>query len=249
MQGHGSQVASQTVDIGSKVTQPSNPSATGYTFGGWYKEASCTNAWNFSTDTVGADMTLYAKWTANKYTVTFDKQSGTGGSNSVSATYGSAMPSATMPTRTGYTFNGYFTGKNSTGTKYYNANGSSALNWNIAQATTLYASWTANTYNVSYQGNKPEKAPGIVSDIPAGETWTYDTNQTLGTAPTLNGYIFDGWYKEATCTNKVGDAGQVLTKPNLTATKGATVNLYAKWTFDPAIQAVIDEINKTKTVS
>ena len=56
---------------------------------------------------IAANTTLYANWTANTYTVTFDKQSGTGGSDSVSATYGAAMPAATAPTRTGYTFSGY----------------------------------------------------------------------------------------------------------------------------------------------
>ena len=252
MQGHGSQVASQTVDIGSKVTQPSNPSATGYTFGGWYKDSGCTNAWNFNTDTVSADMTLYAKWTlnkynvsfgvnnsnygsvssssisnvphgsaisvngnkvtingttvtaspksqtgyttnfsswsntsgtitaartitanftrtANKYTVTLNADGGTGGSTSVSATYNSAMPTATMPTKTGFVFQGYYTGQNGTGTKYYNANGASAKNWDIAGNTTLYAYWKYNTdiqtvvdkinniggpSNVTYPGSK-----------------------------------------------------------------------------------------------
>lgn len=228
MQGHGSQVASQTVDIGSKVTKPSDPSATGYTFGGWYKEASCTNAWNFNTDTVSADMTLYAKWTlnkynvsfgvnnsnygsvssssisnvphgsaisvngnkvtingttvtattksqtgyttnfsswsntsgtitaartitanftrtANKYTVTLNADGGTGGTASVDATYNSAMPSVTAPSKLGYIFQGYYTGQNGAGTKYYNANGSSAKNWDKASATTLYAYWKYNT--------------------------------------------------------------------------------------------------------
>jgi hypothetical protein len=57
---------------------------------------------------IDADTTLYAKWSNNTYTVTFNKQSGTGGSNSVVATYDTAMPVATAPTRTGYTFGGYF---------------------------------------------------------------------------------------------------------------------------------------------
>jgi hypothetical protein len=73
--------------------------------------------------------------------VTLDQRSGTGGTTSVTATYGAAMPTATMPTRTGYTFNGYFT-ETSSGTKYYNADGSSAKNWDKTTATTLYAQWT-----------------------------------------------------------------------------------------------------------
>jgi uncharacterized repeat protein (TIGR02543 family) len=63
MQGHGTAPANQTIAYGSKVTEPSDPTATGYTFGGWYKEAGCTNAWNFSTDVVTGATMLYAKWT------------------------------------------------------------------------------------------------------------------------------------------------------------------------------------------
>ena len=60
--GHGDAPANQDVASGGKITKPSDPTDQGYTFEGWYKEAECTNAWNFETDTVIADTTLYAKW-------------------------------------------------------------------------------------------------------------------------------------------------------------------------------------------
>ncbi|MDE7179328.1 MAG: InlB B-repeat-containing protein [Lachnospiraceae bacterium] len=64
VQGHGATPAPLTdLTPGSKVTKPENPRETGYRFDGWYKEAACINAWLFDTDTVQADMTLYAKWT------------------------------------------------------------------------------------------------------------------------------------------------------------------------------------------
>lgn len=63
--GHGTAPKAQEVKKGYKVTEPTAPTAEGYTFGGWYKEKAATNAWNFSTDTVTADTTLYAKWTQN----------------------------------------------------------------------------------------------------------------------------------------------------------------------------------------
>jgi uncharacterized repeat protein (TIGR02543 family) len=86
------------------------------------------------------------------YTVTFDKQSGTGGSDSVSATYGAAMPAATAPTRTGYTFGGYYTAAGGAGTQYYTAAMASARNWDIAANTTLYAHWTSSAQNTPVVG-------------------------------------------------------------------------------------------------
>jgi len=58
----GSAVDSQMVDHHEKVTKPTAPTKEGYTFGGWYKESECTNDWNFYSDTVTSDVTLYAKW-------------------------------------------------------------------------------------------------------------------------------------------------------------------------------------------
>ena len=69
----GSYVDPQTVEHGGLAIEPADPTKTGYTFAGWYKESGCINAWNFATDTVTSDITLYAKWNINSYTVTFNK--------------------------------------------------------------------------------------------------------------------------------------------------------------------------------
>ncbi|MDO4808606.1 MAG: BspA family leucine-rich repeat surface protein [Eubacteriales bacterium] len=58
----GTAPTTQKIKDGEKVTKPADPTADGYTFGGWYKEATCTNAWDFANDTVTANTTLYAKW-------------------------------------------------------------------------------------------------------------------------------------------------------------------------------------------
>jgi uncharacterized repeat protein (TIGR02543 family) len=58
----GTYAASQTVAPGSRIAQPANPARTGYVFDGWYREAECINAWNFTTDVVTENLTLYAKW-------------------------------------------------------------------------------------------------------------------------------------------------------------------------------------------
>ena len=69
--GHGTAPNSQTVLNGNKITEPTAPSEDGYTFGGWYKEAECTNKWDFGTDVLNDNITLYAKWTEITHTVTF----------------------------------------------------------------------------------------------------------------------------------------------------------------------------------
>ncbi len=61
--GHGAAPDAQLVKKNQQATEPSTPIAEGYTFGGWYKEAECTNAWNFISDVVTENQTLYAKWT------------------------------------------------------------------------------------------------------------------------------------------------------------------------------------------
>ena len=61
----GISVADQSVAPGGKAVKPKNPARSGYTFGGWYQDSACTAPWDFATDTVAGDMTLYAKWTRN----------------------------------------------------------------------------------------------------------------------------------------------------------------------------------------
>ena len=199
---------------GTNITlSSSTPTRTGYTFAGWNTKQDGTGTTHAkgATYSANADVTLYAKWTANTYTVTFNKQSGTGGTNSVTATYNAAMPSATMPTRTGYTFNGYFDAT-SGGTKYYNANGTSARTWNKTAATTLYAQWTENKYNVviSTDGNGTTNQTGTKSIGIVGISIT--ATPEIGSA-------FKHW--EVTGGAKVANATSAST--TLTATAAGTV--------------------------
>ena len=88
LQDHGLAISDlENVAAGSKISAPSAPSATGYTFGGWYKEPACTNEWTFATDEVEETMTLYAKWTANVYTITKTFSNVTNASLPASFTY------------------------------------------------------------------------------------------------------------------------------------------------------------------
>ena len=126
---------------------------TGYTFAGWATTPDGAMTYNDEesvnnlTTTADATVTLFAKWTANTYTVTLDRQGG-GGQESVTATYGSDMhPLNPVPSRIGYEFVGYYTEVNGGGVKYYNANGMGARTWGIDANTTLYAYWKKDLSN------------------------------------------------------------------------------------------------------
>ncbi len=112
--------------------------------------------------------TLYAQWEPIPFTVTLNGNGGTGGTASVTATYGVAFPSFTRHTKTGYTLTGYFTSA-SGGTKVLNADGSLVSNvsgytgngvWQRTEATTLYAQWIEG---VAYlDGSDTNAATGAV---------------------------------------------------------------------------------------
>ena len=203
MNGHGDAVEPQNILSGNTATVPSpEPTATGYTFGGWYENPECTgSAFNFST-AITVSRTLYAKWTPKTTTVTLDQQSGTGGTANVTATYDAAMPAATMPKRDNYTFNGYFTGTEGSGTKYYNADGTSAKNWDIEDATkTLYAHWTEIKYEVTISVSNSSATTGTINCSAAG--WVPSNNGTaqIGNATEVSmivgapasGYTWGSW--------------------------------------------------------
>ncbi len=74
----GSNVGNQTVAVGGKATQPTNPTRRGYTFNGWYTEPGCIHRWNFENAPTG-DLILYAKWVENTYSISGTVTEGTGG--------------------------------------------------------------------------------------------------------------------------------------------------------------------------
>ena len=116
---------------------------TGYTFQEWndnYKGAGTKYEVGQNVP-MYADLTLYAVWQPLTYSVTLDAVGGTGGSTQVTATFDEAMPNITIPSRTNYTFLGYFDQHNGQGKQYYDANGSSVNSWTTASDGTLYAAW------------------------------------------------------------------------------------------------------------
>lgn len=104
-------VSPQTVEDGGKATKPADPSRTDYTFKGWFKEAAGTTEWNFATDVVTANVTLYAKWEAVAapvyYTVMFDSNGG----GEVDPQYvleGNKATAPAQPGKEGFDFKGWF---------------------------------------------------------------------------------------------------------------------------------------------
>ncbi|MCD8084605.1 MAG: InlB B-repeat-containing protein, partial [Clostridiales bacterium] len=175
-------------------TLPADPTRTGYTFAGWYTAA--TGGTSVTEDTLmpGYNPTYYAHWTVNSYTLTFDANGGsTASPKTITKNYGTAIGTLPTTSRTGYTFNGWYTAE-SGGTKL------SASDTMPAANKTYYAQWTINTFTVTLN---PQS--GTISSwsggSQSGTNWvkTYDYNTTLGTlpTPTRSGYDFDGWYTAA----------------------------------------------------
>ncbi len=236
--GSGGQSADVTATYGAKMPAISAtaPTRTGYTFMGWYDNATYTYGTQYY-DTAGAsvgtwnktaDTTLYAGWKANSYTISFDANGGSGGQSAdVTAIYGARMPSIseTAPTRTGYTFIGWYDNATYTsGTQYFDATGASARTWDKAANTTLYAGWRADSYTVSFNAN------GGSGGQSATVTATYDSAMPSisATAPTRTGYTFMGWYDNATYTSgtQYYDTAGASAR---TWDKTADTTLYAGW--------------------
>lgn len=205
------------------LTIATAPSRTGYTLSGYYKEAACSNliantskALQASTTytnsskqwTYTSAPTLYAGWTANQYTITLNKNGGTGGTGSVKATYNSSSLSAsiTNPTKTGYTFGGWYSGSGGTGTLVISTGGAlqanvtiSSVAWTNASSqwvkdagVTLYAKWTANTYTISFSNSGTGYGSGGQT---ATKTATYNAPMPSVSYPTASaGYKFMGYF-------------------------------------------------------
>ena len=162
---------------------------------------------NSSTIDITEDHDIYALWTPNKYTITLNNQSATSaGTTTIYEKYNygyytnttlttkmtTSANKITVPTKTGYTFGGYYTAVNGGGTQYINANGyitSSASATNFTAGGTLYAKWTINSYNITLNPNGG-KYDGSTSNKTVSATYTQDVN--IG-YPIREGYTFTGW--------------------------------------------------------
>ncbi len=200
----GSTVSHQSVAHGEKASAPTPPpTKAGYTFGGWYTDAGHTQAYDF-TNVITENTTIYAKWKAQTYTVSFNTDGGSAVSDQSVAHGEKASAPTPPPTKAGYTFGGWYTDAGHT--QVYDFTNV------ITENTTIYAKWKAQTYTVSFNTD----GGSAVSD----QSVAYGEKASAPTpAPTKAGYTFGGWYKDVGRT-QVYDFTNVITE---------NTTIYAKW--------------------
>jgi uncharacterized repeat protein (TIGR02543 family) len=198
---------------------------TGYTFANWNTAAngSGTSYNPADTFTISANTTLYAQWTINQYSLFYNGNGNTGGTAPATQTadFGSSVTvsGAGSLVKTGYTFSGWNTASDGTGTTYL-AGSSFTI---PAQNTTLYAQWTVNQYTVTYDANG-----GTGSQTDPNSPYNFGSTVTvLGTGSiTRTGYTFANW-------NTAADGSGTSYNPAATFTIGAAnMVLYAQWTIN-----------------
>ena len=188
----------------------------------------------------GGTVTLYAKWTTWKHTVTYDKNVPANSKktdvknmpgNQTKIYDQNLTLQSNVPTRIGYTFVKWTTNKDGTGTAYQPGSQYSYNRDSDGGTVTLYAVWTPWKYTVRYDKNVPaDSSSQTVSNMPADQTKTEEVNLTLSSnKPSRNGYIFNGW--QAQINGKAVDyqPGATLSY-DVDDKDGSTIILKAQWT-------------------
>ena len=148
-------------------------SKTGYSFGGWNTKADGTGTAYAANGTfaITADTTLYAQWTVNQYTITFDTDGGSAVA-AITKDYGATVTAPADPTKTGYTFDGW---------------DKTIPTTMPAENTTIKAKWTVNQYTITFDTDGGSAVEAITKD--------YGATVTAPADPTKTGYTFNGWDK------------------------------------------------------
>ncbi|MDY5948826.1 MAG: InlB B-repeat-containing protein [Oscillospiraceae bacterium] len=178
----GSEVAPITQNYATDVTAPANPTKTGYTFAGWTPEVPATMP--------AENVTVKAQWTINQYTITFNTD---GGSDvaPITQNYATEVTAPENPTKTGYTFAGWY-------------NGDVEVTFPVAMPVdgmNLTAHWTVNNYKVTWD----------VDGVKSEETYAYGATIVAPEAPTKTGYTFAGWTPEVAATMPAADVTYTAT--------------------------------------
>ena len=206
-------VSSQEVAKGRFVREPTAPIKAGYTFGGWYEDSGLINLWNFAIDKVTSDVTLYAKWVGNTYTVRFNADGAT--TEAVPSTITVTVPATiidelpTAPTKDGFYFGGWFTANEGGGSEF-------TASTVVTASITVYAKWSAVpvfTVEFDVDGGSFVDSQSIAEN---------DKAVRPVTDPTKVGYTFVNWY---------ADEDKTIVYDFDTAI-ASVKTIYAKWDID-----------------
>ena len=196
---HDAQYDSKIVEDGETVSAPTNtPEKTGYTFSGWYLEEA-SEAFDFSA-AVSGNITLYAKFTANTYTLTIDAQEGEGNVEPITVTYDSAIGQLPILTKENYVFVNWTIDGNAVDENTV---------WNWVEDKTIVANWKLETKTVAFVIDGKEEAK---QEVEIGSKATLPEITKLGYEVT--------WYTDAECSI-VYDFDTAVEENN---------TLYGKWT-------------------
>ena len=222
--GDGSRSTTETKYYEKPYGSLPTPTRNGYTFSGWYLSRAYTREIT-SSDTVNnsEDHTLYARWTAGEYTVSFNSNGGSAVSP-IGVTYGKKYGNLPLPTKPGYTFDGWYT---DSGEKV-----TADSTVNVDRNHTLNAKWRENTYTVRFN-----PTGGSVS----GSTKSIKYGQSYGDLPTPTkaGYKFEGWYTSSSGGTKIYSSDTFVFTED--------IELYARWS--PATYTVSFNSNGGSSVS
>ena len=199
---------------------------TGYTQVGWNTKADGSGT-TYSLKKLQkakkeGNLTLYAKWKVNTYTITYKANGGNGSNQTQEVKYGETWTTKDkIFTKTGYTQVGWNTKADGSGVTY------SLKKLQKARKEgnlTLYAKWKVNTYTITYSANGGSGAP-------SSQNYTYSNSGTItlsSTKPTRTGYTFLGWSLSSTATEASYSAGQKWRRDN-----NDNYTLYAVWKAIP----------------
>ncbi|WP_164472877.1 InlB B-repeat-containing protein [Cohnella candidum] len=195
--------ATITVTHGGNVgTLPTEPTSAGHTFAGWNTAADGTGSAFTASTVVTANQTVYAQWSLNTYTVTFDKNGGDTDASpaTITVTHGGNVGTLpTAPTRAHYTFAGWNTASNGSGSPFTAAT-------TVTGNQNVYAQWAQITYTVSYVVG----ANGSISST----SEMVGSGGTPATVPAVtpdSGYVFAGWSSDGGVTKLT--SAQVASTP------------------------------------
>ena len=217
----------KTHDIALTLTSL-QPTRTGYAFKGWTTSSSGSVVYAAgATYADNSNVTLYAVWQANTYTVKYNSNGGSGTMSNSSHTYDSSKAlNANAFARTGYTFLGWSNDKNAISATYTNSQSVKNLTAVNGDTVTLYAVWHAISYQIVYDGN------GATSGTPTSTNHMYDVEKNLQKNTFRKvGYCFLGWSKDRESQSAEYIDEQVV--KNLSSKLGDVIYLYAIWSEAP----------------